>query len=723
MNLLPLILLLTLILLPGMTIWYTFGSQLKLKLSGLEILFLWFLTGTALVSWLSLTLAEARIFSLPLLSAILIGTTILMLGWGWQHGRFKSISSKFSWEWTDAIVIILLLLSIFLSGRPSEYIIGGRDHGVYINTGIHIAKAGGILVQDSGLTSVPAELKPTLVWPETRVDQPGFPGPWSEGQRMSGLTIRDLDEGIYLPHAFHLYPALIALFFAADGISTALLATPFLSLLGSLAIFTTTTRLLGKPIGLLTLLLLTFSVTQVWFTGYPTAEIMVQPFFWGALYSTILLMENGDKYTAILAGGLLGLLQLTKLDTVLIPVAFGIVFLYLWLQYQFKLSYWWGIGLYVALSLQSAWHASFISTTYFLDHAIRNLLPTFISQPLITATSGYSEPASWINRFLLANQAMLLLFALLLLGLWGILHGLRPHINRIFAHSLLQQKRTYQIVFILFSIAMIGVLFFSLILPIPALQQTQSAIHLSRLYLTRMGLLIAAVGWFLLIINLDTTIKRLTLFIIVFSIAPLYILGAGTSPDHFWVIRRFMPIAFPAFLVAMGWLIWFAASYRHAKWVMRGLWVTLLIVILAGFLQHIRYIGGIVEYEGLTQQLEEFNQELPDNAILLIQTGTQAQQLSLPLWLLFDKSVFSIRGKVLEDVQLETAVAFLQENNRPVFWVGTQETPPPIWQSWQQQHQFSYTIDVLKMETPLDRIPHETKQFQLQLDVYQLSKP
>lgn len=723
MSFLSLLLLFLILLLPGLAIWLTLKKDAKL--TGLESVFVWLLAGTAVTSWLSVTLAEFSLFSLPLLLILVLVPSGLGVGWATWQGRLQTAFLGLRWHWHDGIVGVLLLVGVVLSGRPSEYIIGGRDHGVYVNIAIHVAKTGGIIVQDSEIAAVPSELRPTVVWPETRTYQAGFPGPWSEGQRMSGLTIRDLDAGIYLPHAFHLYPALIALFFAVGGVPTALFTTMFLALLGSLAIYVTVTRLWGAPTGLLTLLLLTFSVTQVWFMGYPTAEIMVQVFFWGGLFALILLLESGGKETAVLAGICLGLLHLAKLDTVLIPVTTGAIFLYFWLRRQFEPAYWWGIVVYLLLSLQALLHATFIATIYFLDHAVRNLLPAFIANPLAAAADGYPFPADWIGRFATANWPMLLLAGLSVPAGLGLLQWLRPTINQFLAKLVGQPRRWQQGIVMGMLVVTVGTAVSDQFFAPPALNSTMQAVHLSRLYLTRAGLLVGFLGILLLFYQANSTAKYVALVLLVGNVVPLYILGAGTSPDHFWVIRRFIPIAFPAFLLAMAALIWYLWSqvrtqWMPARWPMKIAAAGLLLVILTGFLQHIRFIVRVVEFDGLTGQLESFANEIPDEAVLLIQTGTPAQQFSLPLWFLFDKSVFSIRGEVREDVALETAVTNWQDNGRPVYWVATAETPPPRWQNWQQQHQFSYLIDVPQMERPLDRIPHQVERMQLQLDIYEL---
>jgi hypothetical protein len=421
------------------------------------------------------------------------------------------------------------------------------------------------------------------------------------------------------------------------------------------------------------------------------------------------------------------LLHLAKLDTVLVPVTVGIIFLVLWLRQQFKPDYWWGIAAYLLLSLQAVFHATFIASIYFLDHAVRNLLPRFLADPLVAASEGYPNPAAWLSRLATATWPMLLVAGLFLVAGLGLLVWLRPMLERPLAKLFEKPQRWQQGIVAGVLLLMLGAAVSEQFLIVPSLDKTMQAVQLSRLYLTRAGLLAGGVGWLLLVYRTKSTVRFVTLFLLVSNFVPLYILGAGTSPDHFWVIRRFIPIAFPAFLLAIAWLIWFLWSWQlekwgQAKWIMKLTAVTLLAVILAGFGQHLRFIARVVEYDGLTEQLTALASELPDEAILLIQTGTPAQQFSLPLWFLFDKTVFAIRGEVREDRLLETAVAHWQNAGRPVYWIATVETPPPVWPNWQQTHQFDYAIDVPQMETPLDRIPHQLERLQLQLDIYTLTK-
>ena len=712
-----------LILLPGLAGWLHFGGRFRTKLSGLEAVFVWFLLGTAVFSWASLTLAEFAVFSLPLLLGLVLLPSGLLIGWHGWRGTLKPAVANLPWQWADGLVVGLLLALVLLSGRPSEYIIGGRDHGVYVNTGIHIAKTGSIIVHDSEITAVAAELRQTLILPETRIYEPGFPGPWSQGQRMSGLTIRNLATGEYLPHAFHLYPALIAFFFAVGGVPTALFTTMFLSLLACLAITVTVRRLWGQTTALLTLLLLALSVTQVWFTGYPTAEIIVQLFFWGGLFAFVLLLEGGGRFTAVLTGICLGLLHLAKLDTVLIPPIFGLILLYLWLRGRFRPAYWWGVGAYLLLSMQALLHASFIATIYFLDHSVRSLLPGFLATRLVAAADGHPQPADWLARLVSANWGMwLTAVLLLLLGLW-VLRWIRPFLVSRLRQIADPPERAQRWLAIGLALFIAGIVVLGPFISLRQINIITNSFFLSRLYLTRVGVMAGTLGWLGLFYRANSTPQRLTWLVIGGVVAPLYLLGTGTSPDHFWTIRRFMPIAFPALIVGMAWLASALVAWPNGRWLTRLAAAGLIALILAGFLQHIRYIASVVEYAGLTEQLGAVAEQLPEDAIFLLQMGTPAQQLALPFWFLFDKSIFSIRAAVRDDPLLATAVAQWQENGKDVYWLATPETLPPGWPGWEQRWQATYHIQVPMMETPLDHIPHQVETLNIQLDLYQFVQP
>src|SRR6185503_13921442 len=71
---------------------------------------------------------------------------------------------------------------------PSEYIIGGKDPGVYVNSGIQIAQRGALVVRDPVVAGVPAFAR-DLFFPSDK-SRERFVAP-----RFMGFYVLDPDTG------------------------------------------------------------------------------------------------------------------------------------------------------------------------------------------------------------------------------------------------------------------------------------------------------------------------------------------------------------------------------------------------------------------------------------------------------------------------------------------------------------------------------------------------
>ena len=263
-------------LVPGLAGWLSFGKQLREKVTFIEASFLIILGSIIATSWIAIVLAEIKMFSLPTLIVLLLIGSLLLVGWAVRNGRVSNPFKNVSFSLLSLLIVPILALAIWLSPHPYEYINGGRDHGLYVNAGIHIARDGSIFYYDSELAAVPSESKQLLINPAISTQRSLLPGPWSQGRRLpGGMTIRDLERGIVTPQSFHLYPVWIAIFAAAGGVNFALMTTTVLGILGILSVYVAGARLFGQPIGLLTSLLLAINLAQIWYTRTPSAEILL----------------------------------------------------------------------------------------------------------------------------------------------------------------------------------------------------------------------------------------------------------------------------------------------------------------------------------------------------------------------------------------------------------------------------------------------------------------
>lgn len=721
MMILSVIWLALLLLGPGLAAWIVWGQSLRKTVSLPEAIYLVLLSGTGITAWLALILAELGVFSLPLLSLLLAGGGVLTAVWGYTHARFSRPFSSLPFSKPVAVGILLLVgLALYLSPKPFEYVVGGRDHGIYVNTGIYIARHGGILVQDDSMTAVPPESRYVLVKPDVFVYRSGFPGPWSEGQRLSGLTIRDIDAGVFAPHAFHLYPALIAVFFAAGGIYLALATTPFLALLGGFGFFFAASRLFNPWVGLSAIFLLILSVTQMWFTQYPSAEIAIQAFFWGGLFVAILMLETKSRYTAVLAGFLLGLLHLTKLDTVFIPVSLAIFFSYLWYSHRFHRNYWLFIGVYSLLSVHALLHAFFVSTIYFIDHAVRVLLPAPLAQALAYAAIDHPYPLDILSRLLRQTWVFLAVGIGTLIGSIIVLYVSRNVISQLIGRMERYGRTLQKSLAILVGLFLVSIWLAATIFHFSFRQSWFHSAVLTGWYIPASIVILALSGYLLLLATNRKLTVHFALLLITLNVLPLYLIGTGTSPDHFWAIRRFISIAFPAFFLFSAWFVWWLLT----KWPQtrtRYLLLGSIFLILGWQLWlNTRPLASVIEYDGWVNQLALFSDRFSADDVLLFAETDAANRVTMPLWFLYDKHVFTIPGRNAQKPDLATAVQAWQADGRTVFWISTNGSLPPTIPDMTAQYQFSFPFTANLVETPTDHLPREIGQFLAVFDVYQL---
>src|SRR6185295_15960651 len=58
------------------------------------------------------------------------------------------------------IPLALAVLAVWRFGPPSEYVIGGKDPGVYVNAGVQIAQRGTLAYHDPVVAAIPPAARP-----------------------------------------------------------------------------------------------------------------------------------------------------------------------------------------------------------------------------------------------------------------------------------------------------------------------------------------------------------------------------------------------------------------------------------------------------------------------------------------------------------------------------------------------------------------------------------
>lgn len=370
-----------------------------------EVAFASLATGFFFISWLSITLVELRHFT-PLLTASLVaGYTILAA----LLGRAFPPPSPLRRGWHTLLPLIAILAVLPLY-RPFEYVLGGRDPGVYVSAGIMISREGGVPFRDRLVEELPAEDRGMFLY-----------GYSSHGiltfERLQGFWYPAHAPDRIVPQGMHLLPAWFAIGRWILGYPGLLWITPLLSLFGAAGVYYLCSRISGHPAAVLCTALLLTSPVGVYFARYPTSEILVQALIWSSLFFFHDFASTSSRASAVLAGVGTGLTTLARLDSVLFIVPVSLLVASYLLAVPRPKRIFLFAGAFTALLGQAALHLVLISRPYVLsvinilkiDPALTQLtLPGFVIL-LMTAYLLRARLRVWYSRLAASRWASLLL--------------------------------------------------------------------------------------------------------------------------------------------------------------------------------------------------------------------------------------------------------------------------------------------------------------------------
>ncbi len=703
-----LVAILLLFLVPGYVLWAAFGPARKDEAPGPqggETLFLIVLSGALLTSWLGLLLAETGYFSLLNLILSLAAICVLVLAARFKRWPFVISLPRFKLDPASLVAIALILVAVWLFFRPYEYVLGIRDHGIYVNTGASIARTGSIILTDRVLAQAPAESRSLLVFStEVKPFTHGYPGPWSEGQRLIGYTLRDLEAGLIVPHGFHLYPVWLAIFYSIGGLTFALWATPCLALLGTMGLYLTVNRLLGRTVGLLSLGLVIINIGQLWYARCPSAEILVQYLFWAGLLAFAL---TPDRYLAFLAGCCFGHIHLAKLDIVFLPPALALFFACLWLRGRFRPRHKFFIAAYLLLGVHAVLHGALISTIYFLDQVVRVFLPRPLAEAVAHAIQGYTYPADIFGRLAGFIFGGLLLWGLMVVGFVLLKKPLARALQAVSGYG--------RLLYPLFVGAVVFCgLYAYFVRPYTSSSLGRDAMLQVGWYVTPIGVFLGLAGFLQAGGERAGQGRSLALLLIFSASGLLLVTGPGTTPDHFWAIRRFVPVVIPSFIIFSACAL---CRLKPGAWLEWILPVCLGAALAVGYLQTDRGFIRFTEYQGTIEWVERFASNFPQNSILLFERSSAANALATPLWAIFDRAAFVVTGY---DARLVEAVRAWQAEGRDVYWLSSQGKPAPSWGDYAADYLSTSVFSTAMAELSPDHLPRQKWEYMAVFDAYKI---
>lgn len=686
----------------------------RMAARGIELQVMRVVASVLLSGWISFLLAEWGVWGLGPLFLVLALIVVPALFFArthpasarnarlhivapWTHARLASIPAALSLG--DGALLVAGLVFALLVARPFEVVRGGLDAGVYALTGIAIAQTGGIVQDDP----VVAEIGRRARGGDTnaRHVMNNFLGTQNPVRylatrlRASGffLATGDWAKGRVVPQFFHLWPVWIALGTGFGGVYGGLLMTGAWGLLGVLLLGLLGRRVTNPLAGVGAALFLALNSVQVWFSRMPVSEALIQGLTLAGLWAyTHFADEPGGRegvWWGSLAGVAFGEIALAKIDFFLTVGPALLLLLYVAISQRWRAGHSAMLLALGALLLHAGLHVIFIARAYFVDTGYAPLsqvsaLVEWLVLPLVT-------PEMRVQLLIRPNSALRHAWRLpleigILLGLVAAGYRLWRRPRPLWAvESWLRRHRAYflgAVALALAAWAVYGYLVRPRIIDAALLQSPLSPASRSRLagyigapiaipsgmrpavardqanfarfgwYVSPLGILLGSLGgvlfwwrgfsrrsWLLLLIATAYTL---------FYMNSLY----GTQDrTYIYILRRFVPVVYPAWSLAMAYGLWWLGQGRRWRLPRRLIAAGLTALLLLFFVFTGRNVYAHVEYGGAIKQFEALASQIGPRDIVLVRGGgadvaarDASDIVAGPLTYLFDRNALTFKG-------------------------------------------------------------------------------
>lgn len=584
-----------------------------------------------------------------------------------------------------AIPLALAVIGAWRFLPPSEYIIGGKDPGVYVNEGIQIAQRGAIVVTDPVVADVPAFAR-DLFFPS----DPGHDR--FAGLRFMGFYVVDPDRGRVVGQFPHVYPASIAIGYGIDGLTGARRAVAFWGVLGVLSVYFFGARMFGRPAAAAAATLLLINVVQVWFARYPNADIVMQALLFAALLANARAHVDDDEFFAPVAGALLGLLLFLRIDAV---VAVGAVVAGLALGYvagqRMRWTFW--VPLAAACGL-AAWY-------------LMGPMREYAHMPILFMSN---LPAWQYGAFALGAAALCAIVAMA-------------------RRSPAVSKRVVDLLPALMTVAVIGLAIYAFVLRQPGGKLTDYDAHALRtfanFYFTVPALIAALVGYALVARGLFWRDPAFVVTLTAFSLFFFY--KIRIVPDHFWMARRFVPIILPGalLLVAAAALTGVRGRLLFTRAIRGPIGIVFLTLLAVHYARAAKPVADHVEYEGIIPRLEKLSAQIKDDDLLIVESrdaGSDVHVLGLPLAHIYARNVLVLANAAPDKATFAAFLDRCRARYGRVLFLGGGGTDL-LSSRWSVEPLASDRFQVPEYDAPKNAYPRFVRQKEFDYSVYAFGPP
>jgi hypothetical protein len=590
----------------------------RAALAAEERLFWQVIIGSAISHVVVLALAAAHRYSFQRLLVVDAGLCLLLAAASRLRLRLGGpLPSR-----SALAVVALIALSGIRFFPPSEYIIGGRDPGSYINEGIVIAQRGTLVYEDPTVAAVPPFARDLFFPSHGRADY--------YGTRFMGFFIKDPETGRVVGQFPHLLPASVAIGYGIDGLTGARYVLGVWATLGILATYFAGARWVGRPAAAAAAALLTLNVIEVWFGRYPNAEVVMQALVFAGLLANARAHFDApktDRFFAVVGGSLLGLLLFLRFDAVLAigAAVFGNLLASL-------------RGRRVSFSFAAALTLTMVMGVIYLLGPMRAYATypiDFVRNLRWWHVTGLGLAALGAPMMLMAARRM-------------------PRFRE-------AAERRVPLVLI-GTVWLLAI--YALFLRTPAgklaLENAYALRMFASFYVTLPCVLAALLGYALVVRRRFWHDPAIVMTITLFSVFFFY--KIRIHAEHFWAARRFLPVILPGtLLLASAAATWgLARTSPRGRLVSGTIGLAFLGVLAVQYIQASAPVARHIEYAGLIPHLESLARTIGDRDLLLVESRdaqSEAHVFALPLAYVYDRSVLVLNSAAPD---LSTFAAFYE---------------------------------------------------------------
>jgi 4-amino-4-deoxy-L-arabinose transferase-like glycosyltransferase len=691
------------LLIPILLIWTGYGlfqliGPRNFRSDALTGIFLLGLGGTLALGWVALLTAELGIFSA--IAVTILGTLLGCVGWLAARIRGTRITlHRSNSRRGEVIFLSILVVSMgILYLRPHQFILGGADAGVYINLGANLSHTGNWLIRNADLSEILQDDYAMLFR-----EQPSYILP--RYIHLPGFYISDDGAGKILPQFYPLHPIWLAIAHGLGGIGANLFLTPLWGMLGVLALYFAVREALDHRMAAVAAVILAITPTQIWFSRYPTSEVLTQFLLFSGFYAFARHVRQGEGWTAVLAGLALGQVMLVRPDTYFLLGIPPVYAAYLCIKQRLDRRFWIFTGPLLAMGIHSIVHAAWLDWPYLYN--VYFLGNTTIPRNLAILTGG-------------------LAFVTITSTATAVIAARRPHL-------LAQLKPAWRI---LLSTAAVGLVLLAVyayfLRPLQA-DPTREAnywygqskipdvepYNLVRLgwYLSPLGVALGVLGAALIVHErIDGRTWPIMGLGIFFSIMFLY--NSFNNPHHVYVMRRYVPAVIPTFVIGAACVI-----LRLARWGHFGRLLALgLIVTQASWMLYTNQaMVRQVSYRGCVSQFRSLSTQIPPEAIVIFNNDQPigaASAFGTPLAYLDGHTVIDLQEDRLNLGGLDRLIESWLTQGRPVIVVDGPARVSGLCDRWRCRPlgttQFNFSV----LEASYEHHPSKIIPIQQSIDLY-----